>query len=61
MSAISFLEKIETQRKAHLESLAKVEDGDSFKHARIKGHMAGLDEAVAIYRKELKIDDEERS
>ena len=60
MSAITFLEKVEAKRKEHLESLAKVPDGDSHAHARSKGHMQGLVEALGIFRKELQIDDEER-
>lgn len=59
MAATSFLDKLEAKRLEYLESLAKVEDGDNYKHARIKGCMTGLAEAGNIFRKETKADQDE--
>lgn len=60
MSAISFIEKLQAQRQKHLQALAEVPDGDSLRHAAIKGHMRGLAEAEQIFKNENKIDDEEK-
>jgi hypothetical protein len=60
MSAISYIEKLTAAKQRHLLALAAVPDGDALKHAGIKGHMRGLDEAAEIFRQENKIDDEER-
>lgn len=40
----------------HTQALLKAPLGDSHRHAQIKGHIAGLDEARGLVRKALRLD-----
>ena len=58
MSAISYLEALAQKRAEALNALAIVPDGDVNKHISLKGHIKGLDEAAALFKSNMKSDDE---
>lgn len=58
MSEKSFIEKMAAQRQKSVNGLLTMADGDSHGHARARGFISGLDEAMSMYRNENKSDDE---
>jgi hypothetical protein len=45
---------LDEQRAKHAEALIKAPIGDSHKHAKIVGHIGGLDEARELFRQATK-------
>lgn len=61
MTAISFLEALAAKRLEYLNALAIVPDGETNRHIRIKGQIQGLSDAEALFKANMKSDDERDS
>ncbi len=59
MSDRAFVERMAKKRQEHLNALLLLPDGDALKHSRTRGHIAGLDEAMQIFRDENKSEDKD--
>jgi hypothetical protein len=61
MSEKTFIEKLAALRQKSVNALLTMADGDSNGHARVRGHISGLDAAMSLFRQENKSDDDEES
>ncbi len=56
---MDFEKAVEAQKTQLMRELMAVPDGDAIRHAAIKNKILGLTEAVQIYRKAARVDDED--
>jgi hypothetical protein len=50
---------VKKEQAALLQALLSADSSDSHQHANLKGRHMGLDKALELYRKAMRLDDEE--